>query len=272
MTPRYITSIEAEINTLQSVQSFSQASDTIQYLLDTFGERLAAMPHYLLNRTIDTLTGGAYGHLFEDVDASTAERGSPLVQLYRTLEHVFPAARVTNFQECEVAAVKVFQRLKERQAPLSWQMVHPKVLTETMRLTKGTIDEAFALQQSLGQMKGATYPVIFSLNYPVVCMIQSLYIDPVLGLRQQTLVVVVRRGFLRMTVMPWYMLGYDGFDGLVWLQKGFRVRVGGFRLSPEAAMLRELAWYLTDYRLARRVACHPETGVVVRHDARQLVR
>lgn len=261
------------LSALQAPVSFTQAADAVDYLLERYGSQLADMPPLQYSQALATLTGGVYAGLFEDVPVNRAQGDSPLSRLYRGVSRVIPATRVDAVHDRETAAVRVFQRLMERQASLGWRMVHPQVDSGlAMPLTKRLIQGAFALQDSFGRADRAMYPVIFTLDYPVVCLLQSMYLGLNQELRQQTFVSVVSAGFLRLTVMPWYMLGYDGYDSLVWLHKGFRVRVGGFQLPVSATALHELAWQLTDYRLERRVAYNPATGAVMKHSARVLTR
>lgn len=272
MSQRDIATIERAIAILRAPSSLTQVTEVIWQLLDRYGSQLADMPSDAYEQVIAALTSDTYACLFEDTDAAITLDDSPLRLLYRAVERVIPATHISNIYDCQTAAVRVFQRLMERQASLGWQMVHPRVQSTAAPLTSSFIQDAFALQASMGQADHAVYPVIFSLNYPVLCSIQGLREDVHYGLRRQVFVSIVRSGFLRLTVLPWYMLGYDGYDSLVWLQKGFRVRVGGFQLPPNATALHEIAWQLTDYRLERRVAYHPETGAVMKHSARLLTR
>lgn len=255
---------------VQRPQSAAQATNALWQLLKLSNERIDNMPPRVARQLRIALTGGAYAQLFDDTDATVPFEASPLLALSRAIERVMPTVRITNAADFDTVAARLFQRFKERRAPLAWRMVHPVITAVPQRMSRELLESAFTLQQVIGQQSFAEYPVVFALDQPVACVLQGLYLDQVRGLRHLTLLAVVPRDFLRMTVLPHYMLGYDGHDGLVWMQKGFRVRVGGIALPPQAAGLSELLWQFTDYRWERRVAYHPVTGAVVEHNARVL--
>jgi hypothetical protein len=270
MSPRDSLTIKKALSVLHSPTSFTQAADTLQQLLETYDSQLVGMPTAEYQQVLSALTSSVYVDMFEDVDISVASSNSPLTQLQHAISRILPATHISSANDCETAATRVFQRLMERQATLGWYMVHPRIDPHTAPLTKELVQCAFTLQNSLGCVERGIYPVVFALDYPVLCSLQSWSIGNDQVPHQQTFISVVKSGFLRLTVMPWYMFGYDGFDGLVWSQKGFRVRVGGFQLPLQAIALYDLCWLLTDYRLERCVAYNPETGAVVKHNARVL--
>lgn len=255
---------------LRGPQSAAQATNALRALLCLCGDRVDNMPPRVACQLRTILTSGAYACMVDDTDVTVPLADSPVLALSKVIERVLPTVRVASVTDFDVVATRLFQRFKERRAPLAWRMVHPLVAAIPQRMSRDLLESAFALQQVLGQQKYAAYPVVFALNHPVVCVLQGMYSSSTQGLRHLTVLYVVPQDFLRMTVLPRYMLGYDGHDGLVWMQKGFRVRVGGMHLPPQAAALGELLWQFTDYRWERRVAYHPVTGAVVEHNARVL--
>lgn len=262
----------ALLGLLRSTTNFEEATGMLWQLLSLCGNRADNMPPRVRSEVLRILTGGTYECLVEDIDAAYAPQVSPLQAFGRVVERIIPAVQVRNFADFESVVPRLFQRLKERQAPLEWRVVHPQITATTRRMSRALLEDAFALQRSLGQSRYASYPVVLALEYPALCLVQSLYEDDQHGMRQLTVLFVVPRGFLRLTALPSYMLGYDGHDGLVWMQKGFMVRIGGLQLPSRAEALRDFMWYFTDYRWERRVACHPSTGVVMEHNSRLLAR
>ena len=256
---------------LQDFSSPQEANSALWELLQLSNERIDNMPYRVHRRLIAALTGGGYGYIADDVAMRDATVSSPVIELSRAIERVIPTIRVSNPRDFEPIAARLFQRLKERNAPLRWNMLHPRIDRTPMYLSAELLERGFALQQVLGMSPYASYPVLFALNYPVACVAQVMYDDVERGLRQLTVLQVVPTGLLRLVALPHYMLGYGGYDGLVWMQKGFRVKVGGLTCPLTAPReLRELLWQLSDYQWQRRVATSPTTGVVIEHNARVL--
>lgn len=273
MSPSDDIMIEDALSTLASRVSFDAAADGIYQLLDRFGSQLITMPHLQRHLVTSTLLGGHFGAMFEDIPVHRQTNDTPLCRLYYGLSRIFPATRIDTPADCQKAAIPVLTRLKERNASLGWQMVHPRIdHSPGVPLTKQLIHDAFVLQTSIGQTERVSDPVIFSLDYPVVCLLQNLHIDRFGMLRQQTFSSVVPSGFLRLTVLPNYLIGSSGLDSLVWLQKGFIIRIGGFRLPMKATALHDIGWLLTDNRLRRCVAYDNQSGAVMTHNERVLTR
>lgn len=255
---------------LRQPDTISQATSSLWQLLRLSGERIDNMPPRVHSQLLRALTSGTYACLVDDTSALVPLSESPLVALSMAVERVIPTVRVGNYTDFDTVAARLFQRLKERRAPLEWRMVHPLIVATPQRMSNELLERAFTLQHVMGKTCYATYPVVFTLDNTVACVIQGMYYDETRGLRHITLMYIVAKGFLRLTVMPGYILGKSGHDDLVWMQRGFTVRVGGMQLPPQALMLSEFMWRFTDYRWQRHIAYSATTGAVVEHNSRVL--
>lgn len=84
-------------------------------------------------------------------------------------------ARILQASDIETVAARLFQRLKERHVPLRWRMVHPIVSRRTDCLSRTMLEHSFLLQNAMGRSRYAHYPVVFTLDTSLACVVQYLY-------------------------------------------------------------------------------------------------